>query len=53
MSFSVDSRTTARFPARGGTDFIGRLAAKHLADGLGQQVFVEDHLKRQAIEIAW
>jgi len=30
------------FPAGGGTDFIGRLAAKHLADRLGQQVFVEN-----------
>ena len=28
--------------ARGGTDFISRLVAKHLADRLGQQVFVED-----------
>jgi tripartite-type tricarboxylate transporter receptor subunit TctC len=30
------------FPAGGGTDFIARLAAKHLADRLGQQVFVEN-----------
>jgi tripartite-type tricarboxylate transporter receptor subunit TctC len=30
------------FPAGGGTDFIGRLAAKHLTDRLGQQVFVEN-----------
>jgi tripartite-type tricarboxylate transporter receptor subunit TctC len=30
------------FPAGGGTDFIGRLAAKHLSDRLGQQVFVEN-----------
>ena len=28
------------FPAGGGTDFIGRLAAKHLSDRLGHQVFV-------------
>jgi tripartite-type tricarboxylate transporter receptor subunit TctC len=30
------------FPAGGGTDFIGRVAAKHLSDRLGQQVFVEN-----------
>ena len=30
------------FPAGGGTDFIGRLAAKHLSERLGQQVFVEN-----------
>src|SRR5262245_13324228 len=30
------------FPAGGGTDFIGRLAAKHLSDRLGQQVVVEN-----------
>ena len=30
------------FPAGGGTDFIARLAAKHLTDRLGQQVFVEN-----------
>jgi len=30
------------FPAGGGTDFIGRLAAKHLTNRLGQQVFVEN-----------
>jgi tripartite-type tricarboxylate transporter receptor subunit TctC len=30
------------FPAGGGTDFIGRLAAKHLSDRLGQQVYVEN-----------
>jgi tripartite-type tricarboxylate transporter receptor subunit TctC len=30
------------FPAGGGTDFIARLAAKHLADRLWQQVFVEN-----------
>jgi len=28
-------------PAGGGTDFIGRLAAKQLGDRLGQQVFVD------------
>jgi tripartite-type tricarboxylate transporter receptor subunit TctC len=30
------------FPAGGGTDLIGRLAAKHIGDRLGQQVFVEN-----------
>ena len=30
------------FPAGGGTDFIARLAAKHLTDRLGQQVFIEN-----------
>src|SRR6266487_5231396 len=30
------------YPAGGGTDFIGRVAAKHLSDRLGQQVFVEN-----------
>src|SRR5262249_18986463 len=30
------------FPAGGGTDFIARLAAKHLSERLGQQVFVEN-----------
>src|SRR5258708_24602541 len=30
------------FPAGGGTDFIGRLAAKQLGDRLGQQVFVDN-----------
>ncbi len=30
------------FPAGGGTDFIGRVAAKHLSERLGQQVFVEN-----------
>jgi tripartite-type tricarboxylate transporter receptor subunit TctC len=30
------------FPAGGGTDFIGRLAAKHLTERLGQQVYVEN-----------
>src|SRR6516165_3661120 len=38
--------------ARGGTDFISRLPAKHLADRLGQQVFVEDRVKSELIEIA-
>ncbi len=30
------------FPAGGGTDFIARLAARHLTNRLGQQVFVEN-----------
>jgi tripartite-type tricarboxylate transporter receptor subunit TctC len=30
------------FPAGGGTDFIGRLAAKQLGDRLGQTVFVDN-----------
>src|SRR5713226_10382839 len=30
------------YPAGGGTDFIGRVAAKHLSERLGQQVFVEN-----------
>src|SRR6202163_4950005 len=30
------------YPAGGGTDFIGRLAAKELTERLGQQVFVEN-----------
>ena len=30
------------FPAGGGTDFIGRVAAKHLSERLGQQVVVEN-----------
>jgi tripartite-type tricarboxylate transporter receptor subunit TctC len=30
------------FPAGGGTDFIGRVVAKHLTDRLGQQVVVEN-----------
>src|SRR5713101_5342964 len=35
-------RMIVPFPAGGGTDFIGRVAAKHLSDRLGQQVFVEN-----------
>jgi tripartite-type tricarboxylate transporter receptor subunit TctC len=35
-------RMIVPFPAGGGTDFIARLAAKHLTDRLGQQVFVEN-----------
>ena len=35
-------RMIVPFPAGGGTDFIARLAAKHLSDRLGQQVFVEN-----------
>ncbi len=30
------------YPAGGGTDFIGRIAAKHLSERLGQQIFVEN-----------
>jgi tripartite-type tricarboxylate transporter receptor subunit TctC len=30
------------FPAGGGTDFIARVAAKHLSERLGQQVFIEN-----------
>src|SRR5262244_1755761 len=30
------------FPAGGGTDFIARLAAKHLSQRLAQQVYVEN-----------
>jgi tripartite-type tricarboxylate transporter receptor subunit TctC len=30
------------FPAGGGTDFVGRVAAKHLSEKLGQQVVVEN-----------
>src|SRR5262249_59503978 len=30
------------FPAGGGTDFIARIAARHLSDRLGQRVFVEN-----------
>jgi tripartite-type tricarboxylate transporter receptor subunit TctC len=35
-------RMIVPFPAGGGTDFIARLAAKHLSDRIGQQVFVEN-----------
>jgi tripartite-type tricarboxylate transporter receptor subunit TctC len=35
-------RMIVPFPAGGGTDFIARLAAKHLSDRLGQQVCVEN-----------
>src|SRR5262249_49740668 len=35
-------RMIVPFPAGGGTDFIGRLAAKHLPERLGQQVVVEN-----------
>lgn len=35
-------RMIVPFPAGGGTDFIARLAAKHLSDRLGQQVYVEN-----------
>jgi tripartite-type tricarboxylate transporter receptor subunit TctC len=35
-------RMICPFPAGGGTDFIARLAAKHLSDRLGQQVYVEN-----------
>jgi tripartite-type tricarboxylate transporter receptor subunit TctC len=35
-------RMIVPYPAGGGTDFIGRLAAKELTEGLGQQVFVEN-----------
>jgi tripartite-type tricarboxylate transporter receptor subunit TctC len=35
-------RMIVPYPAGGGTDFIGRLAAKELAERLGQQVFVEN-----------
>src|SRR5258708_22830530 len=33
------------FPAGGGTDFIARLAAKHLSERLGQQGFVENRAR--------
>src|SRR4051794_41930790 len=33
-------RMICPFPAGGGTDFIARLAAKHLSDRLGQQGYV-------------
>jgi tripartite-type tricarboxylate transporter receptor subunit TctC len=35
-------RMIVPFPAGGGTDFIGRLAAKQLSERLGQQVVVEN-----------
>jgi tripartite-type tricarboxylate transporter receptor subunit TctC len=35
-------RMICPFPAGGGTDFIARLAAKHLSDRLGQQIYVEN-----------
>ena len=35
-------RMIVPFPAGGGTDFIGRVAAKHLSERLGQQVVVEN-----------
>jgi tripartite-type tricarboxylate transporter receptor subunit TctC len=35
-------RMIVPFPAGGGTDFIARLAAKHLSQRLGQQVYVEN-----------
>jgi tripartite-type tricarboxylate transporter receptor subunit TctC len=35
-------RMIVPYPAGGGTDFIGRLAAKELTERLGQQVFVEN-----------
>jgi len=35
-------RMICPFPAGGGTDFIARLAAKHLSDRLSQQVYVEN-----------
>ena len=35
------------FPAGGGTDFIGRLAAKHLSERLGQQVYRREPRRRQ------
>jgi len=35
-------RMIVPFPAGGGTDFIGRLAAKQLSDRLGQPVFVDN-----------
>src|SRR2546425_2622593 len=35
-------RMIVPFPAGGGTDFIARLAAKHLSERLGQQVYVEN-----------
>jgi tripartite-type tricarboxylate transporter receptor subunit TctC len=35
-------RMIVPFPAGGGTDFIARIAARHLTDRLGQQVIVEN-----------
>jgi tripartite-type tricarboxylate transporter receptor subunit TctC len=35
-------RMIVPFAAGGGTDFIARLAAKHLSDRLGQQIYVEN-----------
>ena len=35
-------RMIVPFPAGGGTDFVGRLVAKHLSDRLGQTVVVEN-----------
>jgi tripartite-type tricarboxylate transporter receptor subunit TctC len=35
-------RMIVPYPAGGGTDFIGRLAAKELTERLGQEVFVEN-----------
>ena len=35
-------RMIVPFPAGGGTDFIGRLAAKQLSERLGQPVFVDN-----------
>ena len=35
-------RMIVPFPPGGGTDFVGRLAAKHLSQRLGQTIFVEN-----------